>query len=339
MGRRLAVVLVVVVLLAGCSQSLSPTAPASPDSQVLGADYRVTVTGVIDGDTVRIRFANGTTDTVRLLGVDTPETRGENDPAEFEGVPETAAGRECLRSVGEDATRFATRTLLGEEVILPAIITWRFSTPRGVEIFHEVIAGSMSLRIDPQSDGRGYYDRLLAYVVVDDRNFNYRLLTRGYARVYDSEFGESERFDAAEARAQDNGSRVWACRTPGATDGGETATATATGDSALVVASIHADAAGRDGENLNDEYVVLRNRGDTTLDLSGWTVSDDVAHTYRFPDGASLAAGEPVTIHTGTWTDTASDRYWGRSSPVWNNDGDTVTVRAVNGTVVAQGPY
>jgi hypothetical protein len=29
-------------------------------------------------------------------------------------------------------------------VILPAIITWRFSTPRGVEIFHEVIAGSMN---------------------------------------------------------------------------------------------------------------------------------------------------------------------------------------------------
>jgi hypothetical protein len=31
-------------------------------------------------------------------------------------------------------------------VILPAIITWRFSTPRGVEIFHEVIAGSISRR-------------------------------------------------------------------------------------------------------------------------------------------------------------------------------------------------
>jgi hypothetical protein len=28
--------------------------------------------------------------------------------------------------------------------ILPAIITWRFSTPRGVEIFYEVIAGSIS---------------------------------------------------------------------------------------------------------------------------------------------------------------------------------------------------
>jgi hypothetical protein len=30
-------------------------------------------------------------------------------------------------------------------IILPAIITWRFSTPRGVEIFHEVIAGSINL--------------------------------------------------------------------------------------------------------------------------------------------------------------------------------------------------
>jgi len=40
-------------------------------------------------------------------------------------------------------------------------------------------------------------------------------VARGYARVYDSTFTESDRFYEAESNAQANGTRVWACRTPG----------------------------------------------------------------------------------------------------------------------------
>jgi hypothetical protein len=116
-------------------------------------------------------------------------------------------------------------------------------------------------------------------------------------------------------------------------------TATPAGDASLVVASIHADAEGRDGENLNDEYVVFRNRGNETLALSGWTVADEVDHTYQFPDGATLPAGETVTLHTGSGEDSTTDRYWNRGSPVWNNDGDTVIVRDASGQVVAREPY
>ena len=57
---------------------------------------------------MEIRFPNGEIDTLRLLGVDTPETFGENDPAEFEGIPENAAGRDHLAEWGERATAFAT---------------------------------------------------------------------------------------------------------------------------------------------------------------------------------------------------------------------------------------
>jgi micrococcal nuclease len=187
----LALALVALLALAGCSD-LATTDAGEPtaDGTTLAADYRVTVTAVVDGDTVRIRYQNGTRDTVRLLGIDTPETRADNSPDEFEGVPDTAAGRDCLGEAGEAATRYATDRLLGETV---------------------------SLRLDSQSDRRGYYDRLLAYVVHDGENVNYRLVASGYARVYDSEFTEADRFYAAESRAQDNGTRVWACRSP---DGG-----------------------------------------------------------------------------------------------------------------------
>jgi micrococcal nuclease len=182
-----ALALVALLVLAGCGD-VATNDSGDDGATTLAADSRVTVTAVVDGDTVRVEYQNGTRETVRLLGVDTPETQAENSPDEFEGVPDTAAGRDCLREAGEAATRYATDRLLGETV---------------------------SLRFDPRSDRRGYYDRLLAYVVHDGQNVNHVLVDRGYARVYDSEFTERDRFYTAESRAQENGTRVWACRTPG----------------------------------------------------------------------------------------------------------------------------
>jgi micrococcal nuclease len=150
-----------------------------------GADrYNATVVSVVDGDTVDVRMADGSTDTVRLLGVDTPEVHVATDPAEFEGVPNTSAGRACLRAVGENATRFTTQLVDNRAV---------------------------TLAVDPEADRRGGYDRLLAYVYRGETHLNERLLEEGYARVYVTEFTQLERFRdaAAAARAADRG--VWRC--------------------------------------------------------------------------------------------------------------------------------
>lgn len=302
MHRGLAVVAVLFVLVAGCTGT-QPTDDGPPGTvSVPGESYTVTVTTVIDGDTVKIRFQNGTTDTVRLLGVDTPETHAENSPEEFEGVPETDAGRACLGEAGENATRFVTERLLGEEV--------RVNT-------------------DESADARGYYGRLLGYITHDGQNLNYQLVATGHARVYDSEFALSEQFYAAEERAQTNRTAAWACRSP---------RAIADGGSGLI-ASVHADAAGDDRENLNDEYVVLAHDGSTSLDIGNWTVSDEAGATYTVPTGTTLDAGAEIRLHTGAGTDSATDLYWDYSRPVWNNAGDTVTVRAANGSVVADYSY
>jgi len=106
-----------------------------------------------------------------------------------------------------------------------------------------------------------------------------------------------------------------------ATDGGTTDTT-----DSLQIAAVNADAEGDDRENLNDEYVVFENTGAESLDLSGWTVADDTGKTYTFPEGYTLGAGETVTLHTGSGTDSDTDLYWGSGSPIWNNGGDTVTV-------------
>ncbi|WP_251343450.1 thermonuclease family protein [Haloplanus halophilus] len=184
--RLLPVLLAAVLLSAGCV-SVTPsvdveTAAESTATPESGTTVRVT--DVVDGDTVDVRFPGGRTDTVRLLGVDTPEVHVETDPAEFEGVPDTEAGRTCLRRHGEAATAFATDRLADRRV---------------------------TLRFDDAAGRRGGYDRLLAYVIVDGESFNAALLERGHARLYDSSFRERERYAALERTARTERRGLWSC--------------------------------------------------------------------------------------------------------------------------------
>ncbi|MFW6458387.1 MAG: thermonuclease family protein [Halodesulfurarchaeum sp.] len=162
------------LIMAGCT--------GAPGAQ--GEDsVSVTVVDVIDGDTLDVRFPDGSIDRVRLLGVDTPETYARNDPAEFEGVPNTTAGRECLRAAGLEASRE----------------------------MKQLNGSSVTLEFDSSADRRGGYDRLLAYVIEDGTNRNYWLIEQGYARVYVTEFDQLDRFEAAEEAAQDADRGLWNC--------------------------------------------------------------------------------------------------------------------------------
>jgi len=118
-----------------------------------------------------------------------------------------------------------------------------------------------------------------------------------------------------------------------ATDGGTTS------GGELVIEEIKADAEGDDRENLNGEYVVFRNDGTETLELSGWTVEDEAGKTYTFPDGYTLDPDASVTLYTGSGTDSSAELYWTNGSPVWNNGGDTVTVHNSNGERVLSETY
>ncbi len=105
------------------------------------------------------------------------------------------------------------------------------------------------------------------------------------------------------------------------------------------ISDVHADAAGDDAENLADEYVVVTNRGSEPADLSGWVLTDESGARYTFPSATVLAPGDSLTVRTGDGVDTATDRYWGAGRPVWNNDGDTVTLLRPDGEVVAEVSY
>jgi micrococcal nuclease len=74
------------------------------------ADPNVRVIEVVDGDTIVVEFANGATDTVRLLGIDTPETM------------HPTKGVQCF---GPEASAFTTAQLLGQAVRLGSDIERR----------------------------------------------------------------------------------------------------------------------------------------------------------------------------------------------------------------------
>ncbi|MFD1634277.1 thermonuclease family protein [Haloplanus ruber] len=185
MNRSRALVVVLCLVSAGClGVGPAPSDAGETTTATPASETTVRVTDVVDGDTLDVRFPDGRTDTVRLLGVDTPEVHVENDPAEFEGVPDTETGRRCLRRHGEAATTFAVERLADR---------------------------SVTLRFDAAAGRRGGYDRLLAYVRVDGESFNAALLERGHARLYDSSFRERDRYATLERAARTDGRGVWSC--------------------------------------------------------------------------------------------------------------------------------
>ncbi|WP_214019537.1 MBL fold metallo-hydrolase [Methanoculleus sp.] len=88
------------------------------------------------------------------------------------------------------------------------------------------------------------------------------------------------------------------------------------------------------GLDLLDEQITVTNAEETAVNLTGWTVTDEgTRNTYTFPV-FTLDPGADVAVHSGVGNDTATDLYWGREAPVWNNDGDLATLADANGTVV-----
>ncbi|QLD91282.1 lamin tail domain-containing protein [Natronomonas salina] len=264
---------------------------------------------------MEVRMPDGSQDTIRLLGVDTPETSAsETSPDEWEGIPDNSDGRAWLTSWGNDATAYAEDHLAGEEIYIET---------------------------DSESDRRGTYDRLLVYASQSesaDTSFNLRLIEDGYARMYDTQFTQRSTYEAAESQAQNGDVGVWNY------DATDTSTPTAAPDGgqqsgSLTVSGVHADADGNDHENLNDEYVEFTNDGESAIDMSGWTLSDQADHTYQFPSGFTLGAGDSVTIYTGSGSDTEDDLYWGSGRAVWNNGGDTIYVTDDAGETVIEHVY
>ncbi len=140
------------------------------------------VVKVYDGDTFRCRLRSGEEVKVRLIGVDTPESRPNKKAlrdARREGV-----SLELILKLGRKATEF-TRSLI----------------PPGTVVY---------LETDVQIHDR--YGRLLAYVYLPDgRMLNEVLLEEGYAKMMTipPNVKYVERFRKAQRKAMKEGRGLW----------------------------------------------------------------------------------------------------------------------------------
>ena len=280
--KKFAVIAIVVLfLLGGCiRERMFP---------LYNIKYKVKVVDVIDGDTIDVLLPNGSVGRIRLLGVDTPETRPDmNRINEYDNITDT----EALTVWGEKAEEFARSWLENQTIYI---------------------------QFDKKAGLYGYYGRLLAYIyTLNGTDFNAELLRRGYARVYvEGNFSKKEEYLEIEKMAMENKTGLWSCML----------------ETGVIIAYVHYNAYGDDRYNLNDEYVIISNNGNTSVNLAGYTLSDEANHTFVFPDFVLEGRGL-VTIRTGSGNNTDDELYWGSDYPIWNNDHDTAYLRDAEGELL-----
>jgi hypothetical protein len=85
------------------------------------------------------------------------------------------------------------------------------------------------------------------------------------------------------------------------------------------------------------EYVELKNGGDSTVDLSGWTLRDknDANQKYNFPPDTQLEPGATLQIYT----EAGHPYSFNSTSAIWNNCGDAIELLDASGSLVATYAY
>ena len=135
----------------------------------------------MDGDTIIVQF-QGKTETLRILGVDTPEISKENTPYEYK-----TNNLECVREWGYKAKDFTYSMLKGKYV---------------------------QIEFDEKAGLKDSFGRLLAYVYIDGKDFGKMLIEKGYARVYvEGEFSKESEYIKAEKNAINVSAGLWECKT------------------------------------------------------------------------------------------------------------------------------
>jgi len=107
------------------------------------------------------------------------------------------------------------------------------------------------------------------------------------------------------------------------------------------IAEVNFDAEGDDWDNLNGEWVMIVNKWNTSVDMTGYTLSDDSGHKFErwLTDKSErfmLPKGGHVKVFTGTGDNTTESLYWGSDAPIWTNEGDAARLKDPEGILVGK---
>jgi endonuclease YncB( thermonuclease family) len=202
--------------------------------------------------------------------------------------------------------------------------------PESAVGLRDLIDGT-EIRIVADVEARDQYGRLLGYVYLEDTLINEEIALRGLvlARAFEPNIALQDRIDAAAEDAQENQRGMWS-----------PATCASASAASIAVAEIEPNPPGPDEDNLNGEWAVIANTGNSEIDLGGWVLRDaSSVHRFLFPAGTTLAPGTDLIVYTGCGEDAASRRYWCSDGPVWGNAGDSALLLDADGHMAATFDY
>jgi micrococcal nuclease len=175
------------------------------------------------------------------------------------------------------------------------------------------------------------YDRLLRYVVVGDLFVNLSLVEEGYAQAssYPPDTACDYLFSKANQAAKTLGFGMWAQQP-------ETLPLLAQ-DGNIIITYIYYN--GTQGQTEPDEYVLIQNQGNTSVNMDGWRLSDESGKTFIFPN-FEINPGQECRIYTNeNHTETCGFSFHHTASAIWNNGGDCATLADHKGEIVSKFCY
>ncbi|WP_317445115.1 lamin tail domain-containing protein [Streptomyces collinus] len=101
----------------------------------------------------------------------------------------------------------------------------------------------------------------------------------------------------------------------------------------VAIGGVQHPASSRYDRNLNQEWVDVTNASRRSVNLDGWTLSDEDGHTYTFHH-YRLEGRATVRVHTGFGRDSRTDLFQDRRRSVWDTRRDTATLRNDEGRFV-----
>ena len=183
----------------------------------------------------------------------------------------------------------------------------------------ELVLGK-KVKLEFDKEERDQYKRLLAYIYVGNIFVNYELLRKGLVFLYRDKDNKRYRdlLLEAEREARENRRGLWRNfhKYP------------------VRIKRVNYNAKGKDEENLNGEYVVLRNTSRESVNLSNFRIKDESHNVFIFPEGSYIDGEEEVVVYTGKGLTGNNRFYWNHGTPVWNNDHDTVYLIDADGSIV-----
>lgn len=91
----------------------------------------------------------------------------------------------------------------------------------------------------------------------------------------------------------------------------------------------------RTNTSLNAEWVRITNNTTKPIALKNWTLRDKQNHVLKLPT-YTIKAKAVAWIHTGKGTNNkpAASLYWQSGNYIWNNTGDTATLKNTAGKTI-----